>query len=180
MIRPILRTLALAVLSLAASAQTPNQACVAILPAASQAADDAAVEPLRQMLQAELAARGISAVLAPGIPEAREMGCSVALAMTLKRKDRPGLGSILRSAVPGMATDQGSATYSGNPPGRSGTDQSRRPAQCKAKEEIQLDVCATPLVLGESIARRTFKARPSQAGEDLLRSLVVQAAAVDW
>lgn len=180
MISKSLWILGLAALSLPAFAQNPNAPCTAILPAEPAAAADASFESARQMLRSELAARGIDAVLAPGIQEAREMGCNVALTLALRHKDRPGLGSLLRSAVPPMGSEPGYSTYTGTPAARSSDDSARRPAQCRAKDEVRLDVRATPLTLGESVVRRSFRAKLSQDGEDVVATLIRHAAAVNW
>lgn len=168
-------------LSVQAFAQAPAKPCSAILPAASHPAGDAGAEPLRHMLQAELVARGIEAVLAPGPQEARELGCNVALVMTLKRKDRPGWGNLLRSAAAGSAPQL--STHNGSPASagvQAPHDAARATALSRTREVIVLEVVATPLTLGESIVRRCFKAQVAQDGEDVAALLVRQAAAVSW
>jgi len=173
-------TLGLIVLSLTAFGQNPNAPCIAILPADPPAAAGADFETARQLLRTELAARGVDAALAPGIQEAREMGCNVALTLTLKRKDKPGLGSILRSAIPPAGPEPGASTYTRAPRSGNGSDSAPRRTQCRANEDVRLDIRATPLTLGESVVRRTFKARPAQDGADVFDSLIRQAAAVNW
>ncbi|MGC4056161.1 MAG: hypothetical protein QM757_45730 [Paludibaculum sp.] len=175
MIKTSLWIIGLALLSPAAFAQNPNAPCMAILPTPAQ---DSVSDTARAMLRSELAARGVDAVFAPGVQEAREMGCNVALTLTLKRKDRPGLGSILRSAVP--ATVPQPAAYDGTPARLGVAGAGGRPQSSRTKDEIRLEVRATPLTLGESVVRRTFSAKAERDGEELLPSLIRQAAAVAW
>ncbi len=111
------------------------------------------------------------------------MGCSVALTMTLNRKDRPGLGSVLRSAVPALGSAPQPSAYSGSPASagmKASSDEVRTTAQFRAKDVIVLEVVATPLILGESVVRRGFKAQIAQDGEDVVPALIRQAAAVNW